>query len=213
MRTFSRPSPSSSLRPRASQIIWKLSLMLSSLPHHNSEFIPATAQPSHSRGQGKPLRLFSSLLWEERLGCSSRQGRFFSPPGWTSQPPAGAPGLGLGCAQLVPRKGPFERFKSIFGYKASGLENPRGRGILCPHANRSFFSAFADTCFLLRLIPASVEDAPSPTSWGGGQGTRWLPQEFPISWQYISCKYTEPQGSWRQAGFSEATSSGPRSAW
>lgn len=119
----------------------------------------------------------------------------------------------LVCAQLVPRKGPFERFKSIFGYKASGLENPRGRGILCPHANRSFFSAFADTCFLLRLIPASVEGAPSPTSWGGGQGTRWLPQEFSISWQYITCKYTEPQGSWRQAGISEAKSSGPRSAW
>lgn len=111
------------------------------------------------------------------------------------------------------QKGPFERFKSIFGYKASGLENPRGRGILCPHANCSFFSAFADTCFLLRLIPASVESTPSPTSWGGEQGTRWLPQEFPISRQYISCKYTEPQGSWRQARFSEATSSGPKSAW
>lgn len=120
MRTFSRPSPSSSLRPLTSQIIWKLSLMLSSLPHHNSEFIPATAQPFHSRGQGKPLRLFSSLLWEERLGCSSRQGKLFSPPGWTSQPPAGTPGLGLGCAQLVPRKGLFRGSSLFLGTKPLG---------------------------------------------------------------------------------------------
>lgn len=104
---------------------------------------------SSLRGRGKPHRLHSSLLWEEKLvlGDSSRQGGL-PQPSWS-------PGLEGGCLQSglraacrgpgaqtqgytkpVPsRAGHWHPYKDVIlflggeRFKGSVLENPRGRGI------------------------------------------------------------------------------------
>lgn len=125
-----------------SQIIWKLSLMVPSLScriyaGHSSTF--SLRDKENLKGCSPACCGEGKLV----LGHSSRPGGLFSPLGaqglkggaasqQNSWPPTEAPGLGPGpmCSQSL--AGPLWWFYSIFRYKGSRLENPRGRGIFYP---------------------------------------------------------------------------------
>lgn len=66
-----------------SQIIWKLSLMVSSRPHDHLEFTLAMAQPPHLGDEGNLTGCTPACCGRKSLSLATVQGRegFFSPPG------------------------------------------------------------------------------------------------------------------------------------
>lgn len=93
------------LRLLMSQIIWKLSLMVSSRPHDRLEFMPAMAQPPHLGDEGNLVGYTPACCGRKSLSLATVQDRegFLSPPGaqdlradvfrQASELPAEAPGL------------------------------------------------------------------------------------------------------------------------
>lgn len=93
------------LRLLMSQIIWKLSLMVSSRPHDHLEFMPAMVQPPHLGDEGNLTGCTPACCGRKNLSLATVQGRegFLSPPGaqdlradvfsQASELPAEAPGL------------------------------------------------------------------------------------------------------------------------
>lgn len=134
------PNPHFHLRLLVSQIIWKLSLTVSSPPQDREEFMVAMAQPPHLGDEGNlegcsPASVGGKLV----LGHRSRRGGLPRP----SQSPR--PEGGASCAptqgllQPAPRKGRHQHPQDCLGlflggerFKGSELENPRGRGIFSP---------------------------------------------------------------------------------
>lgn len=87
------------------QIIWKLSLMVSSRPHDHLEFMPAMVQPPHLGDEGNLTGCTSACCGRKSLFLATVQGRedFLGPSGvqglkagdasQVSKLPAEAPGL------------------------------------------------------------------------------------------------------------------------
>lgn len=135
-----------------SQIIWKLSLTVSALPHDSLEFMVAMAQPPHLGDEGNLAGCSPACCGRKSLSLATVQGGegFLSTPGAqdlragvsceASRPPRGCCAGTQSRAEVVPSPQgpaptPSQWLDSIFRrgrLKGSELENPRGRGIFSP---------------------------------------------------------------------------------
>lgn len=147
--------------------------MFSSLPHYNSEFIPATAQPSHSGDEEKALRLLSSLCG--RKGLAAVQGREDASVDVDVTATCRGSWSESGPCTASPQEAPYRGASLFLGTEPLGWKTQEAGEFSAP-CKSFFLLSLADTCFLPRLIPASVEGIPSPHP--------------PIAWS----------GSWRKAG-------------